>query len=131
MTEGVHYVVDGAGCWVWQRCRCAKGYGRVRWRGRTAFAHRAAWEAAHGAVPAGRQIDHLCRNRACVNIEHMELVTAAENTRRGRSAKLTSAQAREAYSSAESSYALAARFGVNPCTIQRIRRAENWRGVAS
>lgn len=68
------------GCWEWTGSRSNAGYGRV---GRHAYAHRLAWEHAHGAIPSDLQIDHVCRNRACVNPAHMELVSARENTRRG------------------------------------------------
>jgi hypothetical protein len=60
------------------------GYGRVWWDNRKhRLAHVVAWELMRGPVPAGLQIDHLCRNRACINPNHMEPVTSRENTLRG------------------------------------------------
>jgi len=49
---------------------------------RHAYVHRVAWELAHGPIPSGLEIDHLCSTRRCVNIAHMELVTHEENNRR-------------------------------------------------
>jgi hypothetical protein len=54
---------------------------------RTVRAHRFAYEATHGPVPKGLELDHLCRNRRCVRVEHLEAVTHAENLRRAREAR--------------------------------------------
>lgn len=67
-----------------------QGYGRVYGRvngcdaGKWRRAHVVEWEKKHGPVPAGLQLDHLCRNRACINTEHLESVTCKENLLRGR-----------------------------------------------
>lgn len=71
------------GCWVWSASRSSRGYGTFTIRGRTSRAHRVSYEHHVGPIPADRVIDHLCRNRACVNPEHMEPVTIRENTMRG------------------------------------------------
>lgn len=67
-----------SGCWIWFG-NTAEGYGYIAGRG----AHRIAYELYRGPIPAGLQIDHLCRVRSCVNPAHMEPVTIRENLRRG------------------------------------------------
>jgi HNH endonuclease len=62
------------------------GYGRIGIDGRrTMTAHRVAYEFAYGPIPEGLVIDHLCRNRTCVNFAHLEAVTNVENIMRGES----------------------------------------------
>lgn len=79
-------------CWLWTASTCGQGYGQffVR-KGRSengkprpfmALAHRVAYELTRGPIPEGLTIDHLCKNRLCVNAAHMEAVPIAENVRR-------------------------------------------------
>lgn len=80
--------VDKSGeCWEWQAARSDAGYGKfgVILDGRrvTVYAHRWAYEDLVGLIPAGLQIDHLCRNRGCVNPAHLEPVTPQINLLRG------------------------------------------------
>ena len=70
-------------CWNWTASGNGKGYGSFKVAGRVVKAHRFAYELLVGPVPEGLQIDHLCRNRACVNPEHLEPVTSKINTLRG------------------------------------------------
>lgn len=75
-------VVKTSTCWVWTAATNSTGYGCVGIEGRRYLAHRVAYQALVGPIPEGLTIDHLCFNKLCVNPEHLEPVTAAENNRR-------------------------------------------------
>ena len=71
------------GCWNWTAGRIWNGYGQFWLAGKKHYAHRVAYELLRGEIPEGLQIDHLCRNRACANPDHLEPVTCKENLLRG------------------------------------------------
>lgn len=70
-------------CWPWLGAVNAKGYGRSRWQGATTLAHRVAVFLSGATVPDGHTVDHLCRNRICVNPAHLEVVPHRVNLLRG------------------------------------------------
>jgi len=73
--------VPFSGCWVWMGTVANNGYGKIG----KSVAHRIFYEQEFGPVPEGLQLDHLCRNRLCVNPAHLEPVTQRENIMRGTS----------------------------------------------
>ena len=83
------------GCWEWTAHRNHDGYGRIGVGSRSdgtrrlVYLHRWVYEQMVGPVPDGLEIDHLCRNRACIRLEHLDVVTHRENMRRGIQAQQT------------------------------------------
>lgn len=80
---------EPSGCWRWL-ATTSSGYGifslKIDGRWRAIKAHRVSYTVARGEIPAGLELDHLCRNRWCVNPEHLEAVTTQINTIRGNGA---------------------------------------------
>ncbi len=69
-------------CWIWQATLDRYEYGQFWYGGRLVKAHRWAYECCHGPIPEGMVLDHLCKFRPCVNVDHLEPVTVQENNRR-------------------------------------------------
>lgn len=79
-----HVEVDReTGCWNWTGYKSDQGYGRVFREGTAMGAHRAMWKATYpGTLKPRVHLDHTCNNRACINPDHLEIVTQKENNKR-------------------------------------------------
>jgi hypothetical protein len=136
------------GCWVWVAGKVGNGYGAVSHCGRGRLAHRIAYESVHGAGSAsGLVVRHRCDTPPCVNPDHLELGTHADNVRdkvaRGRQSKgeangntkLTEADVRLirdlciSGSAERGLSAMARRFGVCRGVVGRVVRREVWKHV--
>lgn len=71
-----------ANCWNWTGCILKAGYGQF-YNKKKMYTHRYSYELHKGLIPEGLVLDHLCRNRACCNPEHLEAVTNKVNIGRG------------------------------------------------
>lgn len=79
LRKRVHQEGD---CIVWAGHRNQHGYGRVNVGGnRLRVVHHLAWELVHGPIPDGLEVDHVCFNRACINVDHLRTVTRSDNAR--------------------------------------------------
>lgn len=137
--KGPLYVEEDRGyytpCWVWQRARDSWGYGHITVETAaaktTVKAHRLIYERRCGPIPEGLVPDHLCQIPACVNPEHLELVTGAVNTQRGKTAKLnrkTVAEIRELHGIPGWNYSsLGRRYGVSHNTVRAVVLGQSWR----
>lgn len=80
----IYYIVnEETGCWEWKLSTFNNGYGQKRHGGKTMLAHRYMYELHRVPIPGGLCLDHLCRNKICVNPKHLEAVTMKENAMRG------------------------------------------------
>lgn len=119
-------------CWVWLGRNRSKGYGVVRWRGHHALPHRVAWELARGSIPVGLTIDHLCRNRRCVNPSHLEPVPNRTNILRGIGPSATNAKksfcpAGHEYSAMNTRIDRRGKRNCRACAVEANRRARRRR----
>lgn len=114
-----------AGCWVWTGCICkSTGYGMMHDRstGKPTTAHRWMWRDLRGEIPAGLDIDHLCRNRTCVNPDHLEPVTHAENMRRGAGTRLSDEEVQQIRNDPAPPSVVARKYGTNRQHVYKIKK---------
>lgn len=79
-------------CWIWIHQPDSDGYGRFWLSSKNLLAHRVIYELLRKPIPRGLELDHLCRNRICVNPDHLEPVTCQVNLLRGQTHAAKNAQ---------------------------------------
>lgn len=130
----VRYIIDSdTGCWIWQRSKGVDGYPKqIRLDGKAYAAHRFYYEQKYGSIPKGYALDHLCKNRLCVNPDHLQPVTQTENTRRRSITKLTeqdAANIKTMFAQGYSKRRLGRMFGVNHTTIADLLNGKTWKDI--
>lgn len=129
------YEIDhSTGCWNFVGSLTKHGYGHVCLKEGT-LAHRVSYIRRHGPIPDSLELDHKCRNRRCINPDHLEPVSDAVNVQRGLKAKLTEGQVEEirrrfiprrkgdGYGNRST---LRKEFGIGNTQLSRIIRMEQW-----
>lgn len=114
-------------CWVWAR-PLTRGQRYPVFKKRRA--HVVFYEKRFGPVPEGLELDHLCRNKLCVNPDHLEAVTHTENVRRGAHTKLTWADVRAIRASDAPRDQLAEAFGIKRSHVERVISGRIWKDAA-
>jgi hypothetical protein len=101
--------------------------------GRTRLAHRFFYEQKRGPIPNGLGLDHLCRNRACVNPDHLEPVEHATNVRRGVSAKINPTKVRQIKAMhAQGTHTIreiATAIGATYYQVQKVVQGRTWKDI--
>lgn len=119
-------------CWEWLGTISTKtGYGKKTVNGESVLAHRWMYTNLFGPIPRDKVVNHICSNRACVNPQHLEIVTQAENCRHGKGARLKAEQVRiikslKSRSKRGDRKLIAERFGVSPQLISDIWYGRAW-----
>lgn len=121
-------------CKEWTKYKDRDGYGKmylkIDGKNKTLSVHRYFYEQVFGKIPEGKVIDHLCKNRACYNVAHLEVVTVKENTIRGLTPKITERIAhkiRELYKKGNmNQFQLANYYGLNQGHVSKIINGRRW-----
>src|SRR4051794_5538943 len=117
--------VEVGDCWQWTGSTTQHGYGKF-WNGhRPVLSHRFAYELLVGQIPPGMEVDHLCRNIGCVNPDHLEIVTHAENMRRSYPVRKTHCPRGHVYDEANTYVGASRKRQCRTCHRERMR--ERWR----
>ena len=135
------FVETKNGCHEFTGALNTNGYGRINFKNKKIYIHRAVYEHFNGSIPKGMVVRHKCNNPKCGNIDHLELGTHADNVQdkvnAGRQlkgtkivqSKLTEEKVlkiRKLYAKGMSQYKLAKMYGVNPSSISYVVNKKTW-----
>ena len=81
-----------SGCWLWLGAMTGNRYGSIKFKQKSAPVHRVSYTVFKGEIPAGFEIDHLCRVKCCINPDHLEAVLHKVNLLRGKSPSANNAR---------------------------------------
>lgn len=130
-----------SGCHEWTSCIMPNGYGQMHYKGKTAYAHRVAYEIYKGEIPENLFVMHSCDNRKCVNPDHLSLGTFDDNMidmvkksrqasgERNSHAKLTNEQVLKIREIAKPHNAIAKEFNVSRTTVSEIKARKIWKHI--
>lgn len=120
-------------CWDWLRSIHPHGYGAKRHKAKTMPAHRFFYKNLVKEIPRGLELDHLCRNRCCVNPAHLEPVTTVENIRRGVGPRINMGIARDIRFLRKEfgmrTTDIAYKFGIQKQLVRRVINNNFWKEV--
>ena len=125
----VHPQPTEHGCWQWIGHKL-KGYGKFQIGPSSLLAYRWLYKEIHGSLTPGLELDHLCRNRACVNPEHLEPVSHLENIRRGKWATATHCPNGHEYTPESTAVGKRGTRLCRPCSRVRYQK-HYWRYLAA
>lgn len=111
-------------CWIWNGASHVEGYGLFGIKRRLYYTHRIAYFLKHGKINPNLTIDHLCRNRVCVNPDHMEQVTQQENTLRGKT--LAAENSKKTHCPRGHPYDIIDKIGHRRCSICLKEKKKIW-----
>ena len=129
------YAVEDRGfdtpCWVWQKSKKASGHGQVGVNRRIVLAHRHYYEREKGPIPEGMHSAHLCGVRACVNPDHLEVVSLKDSVRRSAVAKLSKSQVENIRREASDTgyyekLRIARKYGISHQQVYAILQGSSW-----
>ena len=126
----ISFIIDDeTGCWIRQRSKIPNGYGHSTVQNEQVSAHIFVYEKLKGTIPKTLELDHCCRNPACVNPDHLEPVTHAENCRRGKRAELkheTVMELKRLFNSGSNISELSRNYGLDRHTIRSAVKGGPW-----
>lgn len=115
-------IEQNTGCWIWMGTLDPDGYGVAKIEGSPRRAHRVVYQRLIGPIPDGMHLDHLCRHRFCVNPDHLEPVTSAENTRRALPFLKRTERCPLGHEYVVNGQGKWRRRRCNECSVERVRR---------